>query len=112
MIVLYLIVGCIGLVVSSVVFVTNLIDNKNLTQPIFAWGFFFSIASAGAYMADRAPPPIPISPEQLARVEYNRCLEFYDEDDVSVKYKITQEELCSNLNVVYKTKILNLKVQP
>ena len=93
--------------------VLALLDCLLFTEPIIAIKEsaigFFAIAVYGLHLMETYPvKQKPVQTIQsLALEEYQRCLISYDRDLVFKNRKMTEEQLCSNLNVIYKKQVLS-----
>ena len=101
--------GVIGLIISTAIFFAQWSDSKPVFYIALAWGGFFAIAVYGLHLMETYPvKQKPVQTIQsLALEEYQRCLISYDRDLVFKNRKMTEEQLCSNLNVIYKKQVLS-----
>lgn len=102
------IVGTIGMVVSSFTIVITQFHREYLGISSIIFGIAFLLASCGYKLQDQAPRKA-ISISTLAMEEYHRCLNSYNGNWLLKHKKVSKEQYCSNLNIVYKKNVLGVK---
>lgn len=101
-------VGILGLVALTMSTIVRYFDNDPLLHVLLAWGFFFFIAMYGFYKYDAKPVKVETA-QTLAVKQYQQCIGQYDSGVVLKTMKLTEEQLCANLNAIYKKKVLDVK---
>lgn len=101
-------VGILGLIISSFVVIAQWVDDNPLLYLLLTWGFFFALSIYGFHRLDSIPKK-PETIQSLAMREYQNCLIQYDVDKTTKDMKITQEQLCASLNVIYQKNVLGVK---
>ena len=92
--------GFLGLIVSTIVFFAQWSDGKPVFYIALTWGAFFGIAVYGLHLMEIYPikkEPIQTT-QSLALNEYNRCLNFYDNDYIIKTMKITASGIGYSFN--------------
>lgn len=102
------IVGTVGLVGSAFALLVTGFDRDYVIPFSIIFGMSFLFAATGYKMQDEVPVK-QVTAQQKAIDEYYRCIGTYNADWVVKNKKISEEQYCANLNVIYKKNVLGVK---
>lgn len=101
-------VGILTMIISTGTILISGFDKELLPVASIILALGFLLGATGFKMHDNTPPK-PVTLEQRAIDEYYSCLNTYERDWIQKNKKMSQEQYCANLNVIFKKNVLGVK---